>query len=46
MEDTAKEVLDQCTRQFNVVESILAEVSPTIGAHTGPGTLSIAYMAG
>jgi DegV family protein with EDD domain len=46
MEDTAKEVLDQCTRQFNAVESILAEVSPTIGAHTGPGTLSIAYMAG
>lgn len=46
MEETAKEVLDQCTRQFNAVESILAEVSPTIGAHTGPGTLSIAYMAG
>ena len=46
MEDTAKEVLDQCTRQFNAVESILAEVSPTIGAHTGPGTISIAYMAG
>ncbi len=46
MEDTAKEVLDQCTRQFNAVESILAEVSPVIGAHTGPGTLSIAYMAG
>lgn len=46
MEDTAKEVLEQCTRQFNAVESILAEVSPTIGAHTGPGTISIAYMAG
>ena len=46
MEDKAKEVLDQCTRQFNAVESILAEVSPTIGAHTGPGTISIAYMAG
>jgi DegV family protein with EDD domain len=46
MEDTAKEVLEQCTQQFNAVESILAEVSPTIGAHTGPGTLSIAYMAG
>jgi len=46
MEDTAKELLDQCTRQFNAVESILAEVSPTIGAHTGPGTISIAYMAG
>lgn len=46
MEDTAKEVLEQCTRQFNAVESILAEVSPVIGAHTGPGTISIAYMAG
>lgn len=27
-------------------EAILAEVSPTIGTHTGPGTIGIAYMLG
>jgi DegV family protein with EDD domain len=31
---------------FHPVESILSEVSPVIGSHTGPGTLSIAFMAG
>lgn len=46
MEDTARELLAQCEQQFNPVESILSEVSPVVGAHTGPGTISIAYMAG
>ena len=32
--------------RFHPVESILTEVSPAIGCHTGPGTLSIAFMAG
>ena len=27
-------------------EAILSYVSPVIGCHVGPGTLSIAYMAG
>lgn len=31
---------------FNPVETVTTFVSPVIGAHTGPGTLSIAYMAG
>lgn len=31
---------------FQPVESILSEVSPAIGSHTGPGTIAIAYMAG
>lgn len=46
MEDTARELLAQCEKQFNPVESILSDVSPAVGAHTGPGTISIAYMAG
>lgn len=46
MEDTARELLAQCEKQFNPVESILSDVSPVVGAHTGPGTISIAYMAG
>ncbi|MCB2210181.1 DegV family protein [bacterium] len=32
--------------RFNPVETIPSFVSPVVGAHTGPGTLSIAYMAG
>jgi DegV family protein with EDD domain len=29
-----------------ISEAILAEVSPVIGTHTGPGTIGIAYMLG
>ncbi|MDY6874043.1 MAG: DegV family protein [Chloroflexota bacterium] len=32
--------------RFNPVETIPSFVSPVIGTHTGPGTLSMAYMAG
>ncbi len=46
MEDTAIELLEQLKMQFNPEEAILSEVSPVVGAHTGPGTISIAYMAG
>lgn len=46
MEETAVELLEQCRQQFEPEEAILSEVSPVIGAHTGPGTISIAYMAG
>lgn len=31
---------------FNPEEEILSFVSPVVGAHVGPGTISIAYMAG
>jgi DegV family protein with EDD domain len=44
--DLAQELLDEVTKKFNAIESILSEVSPVVGSHTGPGTLSIAYMAG
>jgi DegV family protein with EDD domain len=33
-------------QQFNAVEGIMSEVSPVVGSHTGPGTISVAYMAG
>ncbi len=32
--------------QERLVELVVAEVSPVIGTHTGPGTVGIAYMAG
>ncbi|MCC6147205.1 MAG: DegV family protein [Anaerolineaceae bacterium] len=45
-EEAAQELLETARKRFSPVESILAEVSPVIGSHTGPGTLSIAYQAG
>ncbi len=45
-EKKAQALLDRTVAQFNAVEGILSYVSPVIGSHVGPGTLSIAYMAG
>ncbi len=45
-EQEATELLWRVSKQFNVVESILSHVSPVVGSHVGPGTISIAYMAG
>jgi len=39
MENLAKE-------RLNPVEIIRSEVSPVIGSHVGPGTVSMAYMVG
>jgi fatty acid-binding protein DegV len=39
-------VLEQATQKLNPVESIFSEVSPVIGAHAGPGTVGLAFMAG
>ena len=44
--EVAQELLERVIKEFNAVEGILSEVSPTVGSHTGPGTLSLAYMAG
>jgi DegV family protein with EDD domain len=44
--EAAEELMEVVQERFSPVECILAEVSPVIGAHTGPGTLSIAYQAG
>ena len=39
-------LLAEAIELFNPVEMVTTFVSPVDGAHTGPGTLSIAYMAG
>lgn len=44
--DDAKAMLDKITPMLNPVESVLASVSPAVGANTGPGTVGLAYMAG
>jgi DegV family protein with EDD domain len=43
-EQEAKEILKTAGQGLNVVESVLSEVSPAIGTHTGPGTVGLAYM--
>lgn len=43
---TAQELQNRIVKQFNAVEGILSWVSPVVGSHVGPGTISIAYQAG
>jgi DegV family protein with EDD domain len=43
-EQEAKELLKTAGQGLNVVESLLSEVSPAIGTHTGPGTVGLAYL--
>lgn len=45
--DAAEEgaaLLEECNRRFQPAESILTEISPVIGVHTGPGTIGVAYL--
>jgi DegV family protein with EDD domain len=42
--EDAKAVLAKAIAEFNPVESISTEVSPTVGTHTGPGTVGLAFM--
>jgi DegV family protein with EDD domain len=43
-EAEARELLAAASARVNPVESVLAEVSPTVGTHTGPGTVGLAWM--
>jgi DegV family protein with EDD domain len=38
--------LQEMAARLNPVNSVLTEVSPAIGTHTGPGTVGLAYIAG
>jgi DegV family protein with EDD domain len=42
--EDAQKLLDSASSQLNVTEKIFTEVSPVVGAHTGPGTVGLAYM--
>ncbi|HNT25728.1 MAG TPA: DegV family protein [Anaerolineales bacterium] len=44
--EAAVELLEAAKGRFSPIESILSEVSPVIGVHVGPGTLSVAYHCG
>jgi DegV family protein with EDD domain len=45
-EDDCERLMQEAIARFYPIETITTYVSPVIGTHTGPGTLSIAYMAG
>jgi DegV family protein with EDD domain len=39
----ARTLLDRAAQKLNPIETIFTEVSPVVGAHTGPGTVGLAY---
>lgn len=44
--EEAIQLQNQLIERLKPEEAILSDVSPAIGVHVGPGTISIAYMAG
>ncbi len=45
-EDSAEYLLAKIKERFKPDEIMLANLSPVIGTHTGPGTVGVAYVAG
>ena len=44
--EDARALLAKSEKELSPAESILAELSPVVANHTGPGTVGLAYMAG
>ena len=44
--ETAGQLMETTRQRFSPVEIIPSEVSPVIGSHVGPGTVSVAFQAG
>jgi DegV family protein with EDD domain len=44
--EAAKKLLEKIKSNFNPNEILLADLSPVLGTHTGPGTVGVAYVAG
>ena len=44
--DDARAILSKAEGVLHPVQSVLSEVSPAVGTHTGPGTVGLCYMAG
>jgi fatty acid kinase fatty acid binding subunit len=45
-EQEARQLLERASAELSAVESVLSSVSPVVGAHAGPGTVGLAFMAG
>ena len=44
--EEARQLLESARQRFGATETILAEASPTVGVHAGPGTVGLAWCAG
>jgi fatty acid-binding protein DegV len=44
--ETAEKLLRQAVARVNPIETLIADVSPGVGAHLGPGAAGFAFMAG
>jgi fatty acid-binding protein DegV len=47
--EEARLLMERAIGRFNVSDvsaTVLSEISPVLGTHTGPGTIGLAYMAG
>lgn len=42
-EEEARQLLERIAASARVVESVVTEVTPVIGAHTGPGLIGTAF---
>jgi len=45
-DDSMAHLLSEIKSQFKPNEVMMADLSPVIGTHTGPGTVGVAYVAG
>lgn len=43
--DDAKALADMITAEFGITDILINEVGPVIGAHSGPGTLALFFLA-
>ena len=44
--DLARQMLEDATARLHPIDTIMADVSPAVGTHLGPGTVGFAFMAG
>jgi DegV family protein with EDD domain len=44
--ELASQLLQEAAQRVHPVDTIMADVSPAVGAHLGPGTVGYAFMAG
>ncbi|MBI4261631.1 MAG: DegV family protein, partial [Actinobacteria bacterium] len=43
--DDAHDLLDRIAGRVEVVERVVSEFTPAMGAHTGPGLVGVAYWS-
>jgi DegV family protein with EDD domain len=44
--EESRVLVEKAKERLNPVETFMGDLSPVIGSHVGPGTVSLAYMAG